>query len=172
MRLSRGIPTPEGWPDVLGFALRLHGAEGAVDLLLSSAGRPPVLRHLPLPRCDFAGPYGSLLAYRFGGRRVYLLARAGRPLGCSLAGVAELAARNEARIDLLAASAGGPWWPYGRVTFGTRLPAEVDAALAFDPNGRGGFDLRPRGLLQRLRTVGYPWSRRGRGAADDQTRLP
>ncbi|MEO3923675.1 hypothetical protein ABGB07_07420 [Micromonosporaceae bacterium B7E4] len=172
MRLSRGTPTPEGWPDLLGLAVRLHVAGGPFDLLLSSTGRPPLLRHLPVPRRDFAGPYGSLLAYRFDGRRTYLLARADRPLGSSLDEVAEVAARDEARLELLAAGVRGPWRAFGRVVFGTRLPAGLDAALAFDPDGRRGSELRPRGLLQRLRVVSYAASQRGRDAAEDQTRLP
>ncbi|MGI5147748.1 phosphodiesterase [Plantactinospora sp. CA-294935] len=172
VRLSRGTPTPEGWPDLLGLAVRLHVAGGPFDLLLSSTGRPPLLRHLPVPRRDFAGPYGSLLAYRFDGRRTYLLARADRPLGSSLDEVAEVAARDEARLELLAAGVRGPWRAFGRVVFGTRLPAELDAALAFDPDGRRGSELRPRGLLQRLRVVSYAASQRGRDAAEDQTRLP
>ncbi|GAB3962893.1 phosphodiesterase [Plantactinospora veratri] len=172
VRLSRGTPTPEGWPDLLGLAVRLHTPGGPFDLLLSGTGRPPLLRHLPLPHRDFAGPYGSLLAYRFGGRRVYLLARADRPLGASLDAVTEVAVRGEARLELLAAGWGRPWRAFGRVVLGTRLPAEVDAALAFDPDGRRGSALRPRGLLQWTRVRSYSSSQRGRGAAEDQTRLP
>ncbi|MFD0968764.1 phosphodiesterase [Plantactinospora endophytica] len=172
LRLSRGVPTPDGWPDLMGLAVRLHGVDGPFDLLLSNTGRLPLLRHLPLPRLDFAGPYGSLLAYRIDGRRRYLLACADRPLGRSLTEVAEVAARNEARFTLLAAGVRDPWRVFGRITFGVRLPAEVDAALAFDPDGRRGSALRPRGVLQRLRVVSYAASQRGRGAAEDQTRLP
>ncbi|MEQ4301276.1 phosphodiesterase [Plantactinospora sp. B6F1] len=171
VRLSRGTPTPEGWPDLLGLAVRLHLAGGPFDLLLSSTGRPPLLRHLPVPRRDFAGPYGSLLAYRFDGRRTYLLACADGPLGSSLDEVADLAARAGARLNLLAAGVRGPWRTFGHVVFGTRLPAETDAALAFDPAGRHGSELRPRGLLQWLRVNSYASSQRARGAAEDQTRL-
>ncbi|MDG4789639.1 phosphodiesterase [Micromonospora sp. WMMD1102] len=173
VRLSRGTPTPAGWPDVLGLAVRLHGADGPFDLLLSSTGRPRLLRHLPVPRRDFAGPYGSLLAYRVDGRRTYLLAAADRPLGTSLAGVAALAARHGVRFDLLAAEGfRAPGRLVGRVVLGARLPAGTDAALAFDPDGRRGSGLRPRGLIQRLRRASYPVSQRGRNAAEDQSRLP
>ncbi|WP_192765116.1 phosphodiesterase [Plantactinospora soyae] len=172
LRLSRGLPTPDGWPDLLGLALRLHGDTGPFDLLLSASSQRRVLRHLPMPRYDFAGPYGSLLAYRIDGRRVYVTARSPRPLGRTLAEVASLADRDAACLDLFAVGVTGPWRRFGRVVFGARLPAEVDAALAFDPDGSRASALRPPGLLQRLRRVSYPFSQRSRGAAGDQTRLP
>jgi len=171
VRFSRGTPTPDGWPDLLGVAVRLHGTAGPFDLLLSGTSQRPVLRHLPAPRHDFAGPYGSLLAYRFDGRRVYVVARSEQPLGRTLDEVAEAAGRYAVRLTLLAAGVTGPWRPFGRVVLGTRLPAEVDAALAFDPDGRRGDDLRPRGLLQRLRRASYAASQRDRAAAEDQRGL-
>lgn len=172
VRFSRGTPTPAGWPDLLGLAVRLHGPAGPFDLLLSTTAGPPLLRHVPVPRRDFAGPYGSLVGYRVDGRRVYVLARAPRPLGRGLAEVAAVAARDGVRLELLAAGAAGGWSAFGRVAVGERLPAEVDAALAFDPDGARGSPLRPRGLIQRLRRATYPFSQRIRGAARDQADLP
>ncbi|WP_148086441.1 phosphodiesterase [Micromonospora sp. HM5-17] len=172
VRLSRGTPTPDGWPDLLGLAVRLHGPAGPFDLLLSTTAERPLLRHLPVPRRDFAGPYGSLVGYRVDGRRVYVLARAPHPLGRSLAELAAVAARGEVRLELLAAGVTGGWSTFGRITVGERLSAEVDAALAFDPDGAHRCALRPRGLIQRLRTVAYPLSQRTRGAARDQADLP
>src|SRR3954471_22337794 len=49
VRLSKGAPTPAGWPDVLGLAVRLDAGGQRVDLLLSSCAAPPLLRHLPAP---------------------------------------------------------------------------------------------------------------------------
>ena len=46
VRVSKATPTPRGWPDVFGLAIRWAG----VDLLLSSSNRRPLLRHLFLPR--------------------------------------------------------------------------------------------------------------------------
>lgn len=163
-RISRGVPTPEGWPDVLGLALRLHGPAGPVDLLVSSAGRLPVLRHLPLPRFDLGGPYTSILSYRLGGRRVYLAALPERPLGRTLDGVVRLAARGEAAVRLAVASAVGRWLPFGRVILDAQLSAAADAALAFDPTGNHPPELRTVGLIQRLRTITYAGSRHARGA--------
>lgn len=172
VRLSRGVPTPDGWPDVLGLAVRLHTPTGLFDLLLSTTAGPPLLRHLPLPRRDFAGPYGSLVGFRVDGRRTYLLARASGPLGRTLAEVAGTAARGAARLELSAAGLTGPARPFALLTLGERLPAEVDAALAFDPAGNHCSELRPRGLVPWLRTVSYPYSQRVRGAAGDQDSLP
>ncbi|MEE6257698.1 phosphodiesterase [Plantactinospora sonchi] len=172
LRLSRGVPTPDGWPDVLGLAVRLHGPAGPFDLLLSTSAAPPILRHLPIPRRDFAGPYGSLVGFRLDGRRTYLLARSDRPLGRTWAELTGVAGRGEGCLELAAARFGGGWHPFGRITFGERLPAEVDAALAFDPAGNHCSDLRPRGLVPWLRTASYPFSQRSRGAARDQGRLP
>jgi hypothetical protein len=156
----------------LGFAVRIHGDAGPFDLLLSASSQRPVLRHLPLPRYDFAGPYGSLLAYRLDGRRLYVTARSDRPLGRTLDGVASAAAGDGVRLGLFAVGPTGPWRQFGEVVFGSRLPAEVDAALAFEPDGRHGSELRPPGLIQWLRRVSYPFSQRSRGARVDQTRLP
>ncbi|MBF9133655.1 phosphodiesterase [Plantactinospora sp. S1510] len=172
VRLSRGTPTPDGWPDVLGLAVRLHGRAGPFDLLLSTSSQRRVLRHVPIPRYDFAGPYGSLVGYRIDNRRVYVAARSSRPLGRTLDEVASVADRDAACLDLFAVGGTGPWRRFGRVVFGARLPAEVDAALAFDPDGCRGSALRPTGLIQRLRGAGYAFSQRSRGAAADQTRLP
>src|SRR5689334_14135524 len=75
VRISKGAPTPAGWPDVLGLAVRLPDDDapaGSVDLLLSSSVRVPVLRHFPLPRRDFGGGYGTLLAYETVAGRLFL----------------------------------------------------------------------------------------------------
>src|SRR3954451_18447018 len=59
VRLSKAIPTPRGWPDVLGLAIRWDG----FALLVSSSSRRPLLRHLFLPRRRLGGFYSSLAAY-------------------------------------------------------------------------------------------------------------
>jgi hypothetical protein len=168
VRLSRGVPTPQGWPDVLGLALRLHRPAGAVDVLVSTAGEMPLLRHLPLPRRDFAGPYTSIASYRHEGRRVYLAARAGRPLGTTFGAVTERTLAGTAQLLVAVASAAGLWRPVARLTLGEPLGAGTDAALAFDPIGRHPPGLQPAGLVQRLRAAGYPVSRRARGADGPQ----
>ena len=171
IRVSRGTPTPEGWPDLLGLAMRLHGAGGPVDVLVSSAGRLPLMRHLPLPRRDFAGPYTSIVSYRAGRVRIYLAALPERRLGNSLDTVVAIAGRGDAGWRLAAATATGHWRQFGRIVPGESLPAETDAALAFDPIGNHPSGLWPVGPIQQLRAVTYALSRHARGAADP-TRSP
>ncbi|MGA3540329.1 phosphodiesterase [Micromonosporaceae bacterium DT194] len=168
VRLSRGVPTPQGWPDVLGLAVRLHRPAGPVDLLVSTSGSSPLLRHLPLPRRDFAGPYSSIASYRRGRQRIYLAALADRPLGSTLDSVGSLAAQGAARLRLATASATGLWRPFARITLGDPLTAATDAALGFDPIGNHPPGLLPAGPVQRLRAATYPVSRRARGAAGNQ----
>lgn len=172
VRLSRGTPTPEGWPDLLGLGVRISGPPGPFDLLVSSSGRLPVLRHLPLPRRDFAGPYSGILSYRLGGRRVYLAALPEHPLGRTLDTVVAVAARGEGRFLLAVASVFGRWQPFGRIIFGDPLPVAVDAALAFNPFEHHPPALRMVGLIKRIRVGVYAASQRYRGAYADQSVLP
>ncbi|MFG1915249.1 hypothetical protein [Micromonospora sp. NPDC048898] len=62
------------------------------------------------------------------------------------------------------AAAVGPWRPVGQISIGTRLSAEEDAALAFDPVGNLPPELRAAGPLAWLREQTYRGSRRARGA--------
>jgi hypothetical protein len=170
VRVSRGVPTPEGWPDVLGFAVRIHLPTGPVDVLVSSAGRMPVLRHIPLPRRDFAGPYTSVVPFRLRGRPVYLAVFSDRPMGRSLDAVVAATNRGDAVLRLAAATPTSGWHPFARIILGAPLPDTVDAALAFDPAGNLPENLRPVGLIQRLRTAAYAVSRHGRGTPDPPRR--
>ncbi|WP_233606158.1 phosphodiesterase [Micromonospora sp. Llam0] len=169
IRFSRGTPTPPGWPDILGLAVRIQVPDRPVDLLVSSAGRAPVLRHLPLPRRDFATTYGSILSLRHGRHRIYLAASPATPgrLGGAVERLAEVAARRPIVLRLAAATATSHWRTFGRIDVGEPLPSAVDAALAFDPTGHPPLRLRTGGLIQRLRTVTYAASRRARGASTD-----
>ncbi|MEH1101812.1 phosphodiesterase [Micromonospora sp. CPCC 205561] len=168
VRLSRGVPTPEGWPDVLGLAVRLHRDSGRpFDLLVSSSGAAPVLRNLPLPRRRFAGTYSTIMPLRAGRRRLFLAALAdpdSPDLGRSLAEVATAARADAPRLVLAVASAVGPWRPFGEVGFGAQLSAREDAALAFDPIGNLPPGLRAVGPIAWLREQTYRGSRRARGA--------
>ncbi|SCG65036.1 phosphodiesterase [Micromonospora halophytica] len=169
-RLSKGVPTPGNWPDVLGLAVRLHRAEGCpFDLLVSSAGAAPVLRNLPLPRRRFTGTYSTIMSYRVGARRLWLAALADPDsvdLGRSLGEVAAAARAADApRLVLAVASAVGPWRPFGQVAIGDQLDVRTDAALAFDPVGNLPPGLRVAGPLAWLREQTYAGSRRARGAS-------
>ncbi|MDZ5445708.1 phosphodiesterase [Micromonospora sp. 4G57] len=170
VRLSKGVPTPSGWPDVLGLGVRLHrDPEPPVDLVVSSSGAAPVLRNLPLPRRRFTGTYSSIMSFRAGRRRLFLAALAdpdSPDLGRSLADVSAAAARVDApRLVLAVASAVGPWRPFGQVCLVDQRGAREDAALAFDPIGNVPPGLRVVGPIARLRDRTYRGSRLARGAS-------
>jgi hypothetical protein len=176
VRISKGAPTPTGWPDVLGLAVRLPGSDcgtGPIDLLFSSALRTPILRHIPCPRRDFGGTYGTLLAYRAGTARVFLATMPARALGVTLADVVRAATSRGIVFTVAAATRWGSWRPVALVRFGVPLSDDADAALAFNPIANHAPDLVPVGRLQRARGAVYRASQLGRGVvtADEQRRL-
>jgi hypothetical protein len=168
VRFSKGVPTPGGWPDVLGLAVRVHTEAGPrFDLLVSSSGAAPLLRNVPLPRRRFTGTYSTIMCYRVGRRRLWLAALADPDsvdLGRSLADLAAATRAEAPRVVLAVASAVGPWRPVGQVSVGDQLSAREDAALAFDPIGNLPPELRAAGPLTWLRDQTYRGSRRARGA--------
>jgi hypothetical protein len=161
VRVSKGIGTHGSRPDVLGLAVRIRARDGAADILLSTAGRGRLTRHLPVPRRTFDTWYGTITAYRTGDRRkVYLAAGpdpAGRPLGRTLAAV-------PAGAGLLL-YADGTTRPYGRLSLGGALSPAADASLAFDPVRNAPADLHPTGMVHASRAVAYRLSQRWRGVA-------
>ncbi|CCG05423.1 hypothetical protein [Blastococcus saxobsidens] len=65
VRMSRGAGFPAPLPDVLGLAIRMPGDDGTpVDILLSTTGRGPITRLIPVPRSGAAVTYSSIMAYR------------------------------------------------------------------------------------------------------------
>lgn len=179
VRISKGAGTPPGWPDVLGVAVRVHGpGHGQVhDLLLSTAGRGRLSRHLPTLRRSFDTWYGSILPYRTGGppgRKIYLAVLPdpdGGPLGHTLDAVTAAAQRGGARLLLGTPDSDGlgnpdsdGLCPLGRITIGAPLPAADDAELAFDPVRNTTPDLRPTGLVHASRAWAYPLGQRWRRA--------
>jgi hypothetical protein len=144
VRVSKATPTPRGWPDVFGLAIRW----GGLDLLLSSSDRRPLLRHLFLPRRRPGGFYSSLAAYRTPTHRRLFLGAQMDPDGTS--------------ATIAAATRFGRWRPVARLWLGRRLSRRRSAALAFDPVCHTPPDLRPIGLVQRLRGPVYRGSQAGR----------
>lgn len=169
LRISKGLGTRPGRADVLGVAVRVHGpvAGRRHDLLLSTAGRGRMLRHVPVPRRGFDATYGSILPYRSGsGRTFHLEVRPdphGRPLGRTLESVVAAAEHDDAGL-LLSVADGAAVDVVGRVRFGAVLPASQDAALAFDPVRNAPPDLYPTGIGHGTRAVAYRLSQRWRGA--------
>jgi hypothetical protein len=161
VRISRGAGTRPGRADILGLAIRVHGA--GLDLLYSTAGRGRFTRHVPVPRTSFDVWYGTILAYRTGSRRkVYLSAEPdpdGRPLGRTLESVVAAAGRDGARLLLKADDRA-----FAVVRFGEALPPRTDAALAFDPVHNSTDDLHPTGTIHGLRGLTYRLSQRWRKA--------
>ncbi|GIJ80706.1 hypothetical protein SAMN05443287_10345 [Micromonospora phaseoli] len=173
VRVSKGVPSPGSWPDVLGLAVRIHRPTGRpFDLLVSSSAAAPVLRQLPLPRRRFTGTYSSVMSYRTGRRRLWFSALAdpeSPDLGRDLAGLSTTVATDAPRLVLAVASAAGPWRPFGQVSFGDELDAREGNALAFDPVANLPEELRLAGPLRWLRQHTYRGSRRGRRATDAQS---
>jgi hypothetical protein len=164
VRLSKGIGTDGGRPDVLGVAVRVPGPGGTTDLLLSTAGRGRLTRHLPTPRRTFDTWYGSITAYRTGtDRKVYLGAGPDpgeEPLGRTLTSVAAAAGRGTGM--LLHVRTGEMFRPWARLSFGRVLSPSADDALAFNPVLNSPPDLRPIGLIHGSRALAYRLSQRWR----------
>ncbi len=168
LRISRGIGTRPGRPDILGVAVRVHGpvAGRRHDLLFSTAGTGRVLRHVPVPRLSFDTVYGSILPYRTGtGRTFHLGVHADPdtgPLGRTLESVVAAAEHDGAAL-MLALADGAAVEVVGRVRFGALLGPGQDAALAFDPVRNVPEDLYPTGFVHGTRSLAYPLSQRWRG---------
>ena len=179
VRLSRGGGLPAGWPDVLGIALRIPaaaGADGGFDLLASTvAGAAPVARHLPFPRRRLAAVYTTVAGYHTRRGRRYLAVLpdpASDDLGTDLARLPDVTAAGRASFRLAVASRAGRWRVVGRITLGEPLDPQPTERLSFDPVLHRLPDLRPTGLLWRIRAAAYRGSRAGRGADRPLTSLP
>jgi hypothetical protein len=148
VRLSKATPTPHGWPDVFGLAVRLGGTRTPRDLLVTSSNERPLLRHLFLPARGPATFYSSLAAYRNRrNRRVFLGARV------------DPGARS---ATLAVASRFGPWMPVARVLFGRRLSRRINRELAFNPVRNAVPGLSPASWIHRIRDPVYRGSQSGR----------
>ena len=161
VRLSRGAGLPDGWPDLLGFALRLPGTH-PVDLLLSSTGSGRFTRLVPVPRRDAATTYNSIMAYRSARGPVWLAAV---PRGPALPADRDgLAAAAPGRVVELSAAVGrGPEQPFGTVTLGA-VYRPLDPAVAFDAVLHAPPGLSAEGPMARFRRPAYAAARAVRGA--------
>lgn len=75
LRVSKGIGTRGGRADIRGLAIRVHLPGRDLDLLLFTAGRGRLTRHLPAPGRSFDTRYGTITAYRTGtAGKIYLAA--------------------------------------------------------------------------------------------------
>jgi hypothetical protein len=165
IRFSRGIGLPQPWADLLGIAVRIHGAYGPgvpQDLLVTSSGGARGARRLLLPARDgfFGQWFSSVLPYRVGPRRTLLGDRAvSSPAGEGTDFERLEAAHRRGGVTFALALADDRGWTrVGTIRLGERLTDEEAAALVFEPWTTGG-GIRPVGVLNRLRAAAYPASR-------------
>lgn len=162
VRLSRAVGLPTPLPDLLGVAVKVldvHGEGRDQDLLLVSVGPGPVGQRVLTPARDFTHTtFSSLLPYAVGRRRTPIVADVHGP-GPSTFGELRDAAACALEVQLFLGSGGH----FGRVALGRRLDDRIARALRFDP-WHTGDELRPTGVLNRLRRPAYEASQRGRDA--------
>ncbi|NKX86339.1 phosphodiesterase [Nocardia coubleae] len=167
-RLSKGIGTPTGIPDVLGLAFRvLDRDDHPWDFALATTGRGTLGRFvITAARGWDRACFGSLMPYRFGDDSpVWLFAE---PLD-DLPGTASLQALRDhldndhlLRFSLTAEPLGGEPIPVGELDLRRAEPGEYRTDF-FDPilNRPAGVALVPH-ALDRFRESAYTGSRRGR----------
>lgn len=167
LRVSHAIGLPPGLPDILGVAIRVvdaHGAGRHQDLLLASSGDGPVGRHLLRPVAAVTGTLlSSLLPYDVAGvgRHPVLARPVGSERPVTYAEVVQDPETTMPDLEVVVGSA----WPrrLAIVTAQERVPPTAGERVRFDPWNTGP-ELRPAGLINRLRRPAYHASQRGRGA--------
>jgi hypothetical protein len=162
VRFSRGAGLPAGLPDLLGLAVRVPHEERPIDLLLSSTGRGPLLRWVPLPRRDAAVTYTSIMGYRSdaGTLRIAALPEDDDAPAEPDELAAEVGARP-ARFVLAAARGTEPWRPFGRLVLsGPRDPLDPD--VGFDAVRHPPPGLAADGPMARFRAPAYARARERR----------
>lgn len=170
VRFSRGAGLPDVLPDVLGLAVKVPDADsegGVQDLLLSTSGRPLLVRHLPWPSRDLLrSTYSSLTSFDIGPHR-RLVGACGAHGTHAAHGPAEVPG---GQMLLATASGRGPWEPFARLTLLEPLPGERD--LEFSPaNDAGGFVAV--GPFAEARAASYPAARAAEaGRESSDTAVP
>lgn len=166
VRLSRAVSLPERVPDVHGLAFRLpdvYGTGRHQDVLLSTAGEQPGLRHVLMPATGVdRRRYSSLLPYRHRGRLVllgarYTGARPGSPL--QISDLEGAAAAGQLTFEVAVAEVRGVWRTVAWLTLKRRVPAEVSRRLRFHPWNTSA-ELRLVGPMSNLRSPAYEASQR------------
>ncbi|PQP11817.1 hypothetical protein C5613_43145 [Rhodococcus opacus] len=169
-RLSGGVGTPSGVPDVLGLALKipLDPPDAEWDLLLASSGTSAVTRILPLPARGWSSArYSSLMPYssnRTDTRWVLAVPVGPHPATTSLDALRQSLADSPLRFRLDLVSATGSPVPAGQVTLTRVQDLPNDEQPTFDPvlHCPPGLALRPAWLAG-VRVGAYRGSRHGRG---------
>lgn len=159
VRFSRGAGLPAPLPDVLGLAVRVTSPERPIDLLLSSTGRGPLLRWVPLPRRDAAVVYTSIMGYRSaaGTLRIAAIPEFGEAPSEPAALAAAVGDRGVA-YTLAVARGATRWRPVGRLTL-TAPRAPLDPEVRFDVVRHPPPGLAADGPLARFRAPAYASAR-------------
>jgi hypothetical protein len=155
VRFSRGAGLPEPFPDLLGLAIRVPHDERPIDLLLSSTGRGPLLRWVPLPRRDAAVPFTSLMGYRSDAGTLRIAALPDDDRAASEPdGLADEVADRGLVFTLAAARGAKQWRPFARLTL-TAPVAPLDPDIGFDAVRHPPPGLTADGPMARFRAPAY-----------------
>lgn len=164
-RLSKGVGTPGGLPDLAGLAWRSRAGGQPWDVLLvSSIGRVVLAPSASWSSAQFS----TLMPFGFGDKMYWLRARLTSPT--DLAGLEVEQIRRRLRdqpivISVEQAEATGKFGPLAVLQFDRDLEGDWPEDVAFDPtiNHADGVTLLP-GWLTALRRRAYRGSRQGRDA--------
>ena len=167
VRVSHAIGLPPGVPDILGVAIRVvdaHGAGRHQDLLFASSGTGAISRHLLRPTASVTRTtVSTLLPYDVAGMGRHPLCAhaigADRPV--TYPEVVQDPATTLPDLEVIVGSS--PPRRLAVVHPHAGVDPSAGQALRFDP-WHTGSELRPAGLLNRLRRPTYRASQRGRGA--------
>ncbi|MBC7301022.1 MAG: phosphodiesterase [Nocardia sp.] len=168
-RLSKGLGSPVGMPDVLGLAFRvLDRDQHPWDFALASTGRGTLGRFVITPARGWAGAcFGSLLPYRFAtAPAVWLFAEPldpdDLPKTASLQQLHDHLDHRVIRFSLTADGLGRPAETVGELDLRRAEPGEHRTDF-FDPvlNRPADVAMIPS-VVNRLRESAYTGSRRGR----------
>lgn len=167
-RMSKGIGTPSGLPDVLGLALRvLDREQKPFDLALSTTGEGLLSRFVVTPARSWrSARYGSLMPYRLGSRSpVWLFAEPapGQPGSPSLDELAEHVRTTPIGFTLSAAGLLTRPRKIAEITLHSVDEGDYRTDF-FDPVMNHPDDVRllPE-VIGRVRELAYSGSRQGRG---------
>ncbi|MUK03363.1 hypothetical protein GM708_16505 [Vibrio cholerae] len=170
-RVSRSAGTPDGLPDIVGLAVRLHhpgsGAAPSTfsDVLLSSTGWAFPLRFVLTPRMRASrAPLTTMMPYRGDHGPVLLGARTLSPSGLpsSLRGFSRFLGASPWQLGLYFATPRGRWQHFGTLTL--RLsPGEEEKDLRFDAVLHPLAGAQTYDWARKVREPSYALSRREPG---------
>jgi hypothetical protein len=164
VRFSRGAGLPAPVPDLLGLAVRVPHDTQPIDLLVTTTGRGPLLRWIPLPRRDAAAPYTSIMGYRSDAGTLRIAALPEFRAAPSEPGALAAAVRERRLAFTLAAARGAQRWrTFGRLTL-TAPRAPLDPDVRFDAVQHPPPGLAADGPLARFRAPAYARARAARTA--------